>query len=127
MRRTLNEAPRGAIHAHPARRVRACRFLFTRGLGPPTKRKRKIPPGGRRRAARQRPGGSPETAIVFDRFDVIDDTVYRARCTECGGRYSVSSEGSVRDTGVRARVVHVECVQCESEADFFFKPGELLH
>ena len=80
----------------------------------------------RRHAWLMQPGRTPERAITYRRFDQIDEAVRTARCPLCEGRYSVLSEGSTLGEIV-GRVVHMECVQCEEEADLFFREEELLH
>lgn len=80
----------------------------------------------RRRAWLMQPGRTPKRAITYRRYDQIDEAVRTARCPLCEGRYSVLSEGSTPGEIV-GRVVHLECVQCEEEADLFFRAEELLH
>jgi len=80
----------------------------------------------RQRAFRDRPAHSPESALCVNRYDAIDSFVTAARC-HCGGRLSPISEGGRSSGGRSVRVVHVECVACGDELDFFFDLSGVLN
>lgn len=79
-----------------------------------------------RRAERDRPGGSFESAIPAPRFDRIDSAVRAQRC-RCGGPLQAVGESSSTDGDRRFRIVRTECGECGREFRVHFDVTQAFH
>jgi hypothetical protein len=80
-----------------------------------------------RRAARARPGASPELAIHVRSYAEMDEHLAARWCGFCGGYLERTGEGS-RDAGERRfRVARLACQECERVDEVFFDVTDVLH
>jgi hypothetical protein len=71
------------------------------------------------RAAAQRRGATPETAMRVGNFRDMDEFVHRFRC-DCGGSTVLLGEATTVRLGREFRRLRVECLRCEREHDVWF-------
>ena len=79
-----------------------------------------------RRAARSRPGSSPELAIFVRSFTEMDAHLAGRWCV-CGGFLERRGEGTRETGGRRFRVARLACQECESVYEVFFDTTDVLH
>jgi hypothetical protein len=79
-----------------------------------------------RRAARTRPGATPELAIHVRSFGDMDDHLRRRWCA-CGGYLERDGEGTRESGGRRFRVARLTCQECEMVDEVFFDTTDVLH
>jgi hypothetical protein len=78
-----------------------------------------------RRAARTRPGASPEHAIFIRSYTEMDEHLARRWCS-CGGYLERTGEGTRETGGRRFRVARLACQECEQVEEVFFDTTDLL-
>ena len=79
-----------------------------------------------RRAARTRPGATPDLAIAIRSFGEMDEHIDRRWC-HCGGYLERSGEGTREVGGRRFRVARLTCQECEAVDEVFFDTTAVLH
>ncbi|MCX8072752.1 MAG: hypothetical protein N3C12_09910 [Candidatus Binatia bacterium] len=80
-----------------------------------------------RRARRRRPGATIERAVVVSRFDEIDLTLDRYRCSRCGEPVQRVGEFSRTVGQRRFRVARVLCRGCANEERVHFDVTAAFH